>query len=63
MEKNKQIEFNFLMKKNQHPYVSSTYINGYRKDVSLRNVKEFNEILDKMTHMRNTGIYIHNRLL
>jgi len=59
MENNKQIEFNFLMKKNQHPYVSSTYINGYRKDVSLKNVKEFDEILNKMTHMRNTG-FIHN---
>ena len=37
MKENPQIEFNFICKRNHHPYVRGTYINGYTKDVPLRN--------------------------
>ena len=55
MDSNKQIEFNFLMKKNQHPYVESGYVNGYRKDISLKNLSDFDIIIDKLNYLRTTG--------
>ena len=45
MNKNKQLELEISLKRNHHPYMSSTYINGYVKDQSLRNMKA-EEILD-----------------
>ena len=40
------------MKKNQHPYVESGYINGYRKDISLKNLSDFDMIIDKLNYLR-----------
>ena len=36
------------MKRNQHPYVSASYVNGYVKDIPLRGINE-EEVLDYMT--------------
>lgn len=55
MDSNKQIEFNFLMRRNQHPYVESEYINGYKKDISLKNLSDFDQIIDKLNYLKTTG--------
>jgi hypothetical protein len=52
MSANPQIEFNFICKRNNHPYVRGAYINGYIKDVPLRNCKD-NEIENVFKQMRN----------
>ena len=57
MDSNKQIEFNFLMRRNQHPYVESEYINGYKKDISLKNLSDFDQIIDKLNYLKTTGLY------
>lgn len=38
MEQNEQIEFNFIIKRNHHPFVTGAYINGYLKDIPLRSI-------------------------
>ena len=38
MDKNEHLELDVSMKRNFHPYLSSTYINGYVKDQSLKNM-------------------------
>lgn len=45
IEKNPQIEFKFLLRRGTHPFITSTYINGYIKDIPLRNydAKEIHE--------------------
>ena len=35
---NPHLEFEYIRKRNCHPYMSSVYINGYIKDVPLRNM-------------------------
>ena len=37
MNKNTHIQLEVTMRRNHHPYMSSTYINGYVKDQPLRN--------------------------
>ena len=39
MEKNKHIELEISLKRNFHPYLASTYINGYIKEQSLKNMQ------------------------
>ena len=36
MTKNEHLELEVSLRRNQHPYMSSTYINGYVKDQPLR---------------------------
>ena len=38
MQNNEQLELEVSMKRNYHPYMSSTYINGYVKEQSLKNM-------------------------
>lgn len=38
MNENPQIDFNFILKRNHHPFVSGAFINGYLKDIPLRSV-------------------------
>ena len=40
MENNEHLKLEISMRRNHHPYMSSTYINGYVKDQSLRNLAE-----------------------
>jgi large subunit ribosomal protein L43 len=40
LEKNDHVKFEVYMRRNHHPYISSTYINGYVKDQPLRNMKD-----------------------
>lgn len=35
---NPQINFDFICKRNHHPYVAGAYINGYAKTVPLRSL-------------------------
>ena len=39
MEENEQIDFNFIIKRNHHPFITGAYINGYLKDMPLRNLQ------------------------
>jgi large subunit ribosomal protein L43 len=38
MNENPQINFNFILKRNHHPFVTGAFINGYLKDIPLRSV-------------------------
>ena len=38
MEKNEHLNLEVTMRRNFHPYMSSTYINGFVKDQPLRNM-------------------------
>jgi large subunit ribosomal protein L43 len=40
MEDNKHIDYNFIVKRNYHPFVTGGYINGYLKDITLRSVDQ-----------------------
>ncbi len=53
MEKNPHIEFKFHMKRGAHPYINSTYINGYIKDQPLRNYGA-KAVLDEFYRLRNS---------
>ena len=45
IEKNEHLELECYMKRNKHPYLSCSYINGFVKDVPLRNMDE-DEVFD-----------------
>ena len=53
ISKNPQIKFDFLLKRGSHPYISSTYINGYIKSQSLRNM-DTSDILNEFQRVRNS---------
>ena len=53
---NQQIEFEYFNRRGRHPYISSSYINGYIKDQTLRNMSP-EEILEKFFSMRNSCIF------
>lgn len=38
MKENPHVRLELYMRRNHHPYMSSTYINGYNKEQSLRNM-------------------------
>ena len=40
MEKNPHVKLEIYMRRGKHPYLSSTYLNGFVKDLPLRNMKE-----------------------
>ena len=40
MQKNEHLELEVSMRRNSHPYMSSTFINGYVKEQSLKNMSE-----------------------
>lgn len=40
VDKHPHIQMEVYMKRGHHPYMSSTYINGYIKDQPLRNMEE-----------------------
>jgi large subunit ribosomal protein L43 len=40
MTENPTLKLEVSLKRNYHPYMSSTYINGYVKDQSLKNMSE-----------------------
>jgi hypothetical protein len=37
MDKNQNVKLEIFLKRGNHPYMSSTYLNGYVKDQPLRN--------------------------
>jgi len=52
MKQNPQIDFNFILKRNHHPFVTGSYINGYLKDIPLRSV-EPTEVIETLWRLRN----------
>lgn len=52
MEENEHIEFNFIVKRNYHPFVTGAYINGYLKDIPLRSLPP-SQILSALQKLRN----------
>ncbi len=39
MVSNPHIDFNFIVKRNHHPFVTGAYLNGYLKDMPLRSLE------------------------
>lgn len=52
MSKNEHLKLEVFMRRNHHPYISSTYINGYVKDQPLRNMDD-EEVLDEFIKFNN----------
>ena len=52
IQTNPQIELQFICKRNHHPHIASSYINGYKKDVPLRNLAQ-EEVIDSLYGLRN----------
>lgn len=52
MASNGQIEFNFIVKRNHHPFMTGAYINGYLKDIPLRSLEE-EQILQALNKLKN----------
>lgn len=52
IEKNEHLKLQIYLKRGHHPYMSSTYINGYVKDQPLRNM-EGEEVLDHFDKFNN----------
>ena len=52
MQGNKHIDFNFIIKRNHHPFITGSYINGYLKDMPLRSLKE-EEVMTTFNRLRN----------
>ena len=53
MSKNEHLNLEIYLRRGQHPYVSSTYINGYVKDQPLRNMEE-DEIMYEFSKFNNS---------
>jgi hypothetical protein len=45
LQENNHLKLELIMRRNYHPHISSTYINGYVKDQSLQNFDD-NEVLN-----------------
>jgi len=52
-DKNPQITFNVFQRNGNHPYITSKYINGYIKDIPLRNADP-QEVEHMITKARNS---------
>lgn len=52
-EKNPQFEYEAVMRRGRHPYVSALYINGFRKDLPIVGKNE-EEIFEGLQRMRNS---------
>lgn len=53
MQRNQHLKLEVFMRRNHHPYVSSTYINGFVKDQPLRQMGE-EEVLDQFKKFNQT---------
>lgn len=62
IDKNPQISFDFILRRGSHPYICSTYINGFEKSQSLRNMKP-DEILNEFQRVRKSCTFFFNFLL
>ena len=51
-EENPNLKFEINLKRNYHPYISSTYINGYVKDQPLRSL-EGEEVIEWFKKVNN----------
>lgn len=62
MKENEHLKLEVNMKRNFHPYMSSTYINGYVKDQSLKNMDpaEVIEWMSKVNGEYGRGALKHN---
>ncbi len=53
IKKNEHLNLEVYLKRGHHPYMSSTYINGYVKDQPLRNFKE-DEVFQEFVKFNNS---------
>jgi len=62
LKENPELKLEVIMKRNYHPYMSSTYINGYVKDQSLKNMSadEIVEWMSKVNSEYGRGPLKHN---
>lgn len=52
MKENPHLKLELYMRRNHHPYMSSTYINGYNKEQSLRNFTQ-TEVVEWLKKVNN----------
>lgn len=52
-EKNPQFDYQAVMRRGRHPYVSAVYVNGFEKSMPIVGKKE-DEIIDGIMRMRNS---------
>lgn len=52
LKANPQIQCDVVNRGAKHPYVTGEYVNGYRKDISLRSESD---ILGMLMKLRNSG--------
>ena len=52
MSTNPHIEYNFIVKRNHHPFVTGAYLNGYLKDIPLRSIPE-TDVIEVFQSLRN----------
>ena len=52
MTTNPHIEYNFIVKRNHHPFVTGAYLNGYLKDIPLRSIPE-TDVIEVFQSLRN----------
>jgi len=53
IKNNPQIQFDFLARRNKHPFLAATYINGFNKDISLKNYPK-EDILNEFQRARTS---------
>ena len=52
VNQNEHVDFEIYMRRGRHPYVSSTYINGYVRDLPLEN-KSHEEAINHLNQVNN----------
>jgi hypothetical protein len=50
MARHPGVECEFVLRRNHHPYVHSTFKNGYTKDVSLRSEEAVEQVLSRLAN-------------
>ena len=53
MQKNEHLNLEIFLKRGAHPYISTTYINGYVKDQPLRNI-ESESVMQEFVKFNNS---------
>jgi hypothetical protein len=53
MESNPQFEYEFVQHRGRHPYISALYVNGFIKDLPVKDSSE-QQIIDSLVKFRNS---------
>ena len=52
---NEKLTFNLetIIKRGIHPYILGLYINGYKKQICIKNINEEENLLERILYLRN----------